>query len=102
MKPYQAMSASAILSVDIKVDRFGPNQQAAAIQSALIRLGQDLGNIDGSLGTKSKNALQNVGISFTDPRTMLQELQHLLDAQFPEEAGLAEFDDVEVPDHVHL
>jgi hypothetical protein len=33
---------------------------------------------------------------------MLQELQHLLDAQFPEEAGLAEFDDVEVPDHVHL
>jgi len=102
MKPYQAMSASAILSVDIKVDRFGPNQQAAAIQSALIRLGQDLGNIDGSLGTKSKNALQNVGVSFTDPRTMLQELQHLLDAQFPEEAGLAEFDDVEVPDHVHL
>jgi len=50
MKPYQAMSASAILSVEIKVDRFGPNQQAAAIQSALIRLGQELGNIDGSLG----------------------------------------------------
>lgn len=102
MKPYEAMSASAILSVDIKVDRFGPNQQAAAIQSALIRLGQELGNIDGSLGTKSKNALQNVGVSFTDPRTMLQELQHLLDAQFPDEAGLGEFDDVAVPDHVNL
>ena len=102
MKPYQAMSASAILSVEIKVDRFGPNQQAAAIQSALIRLGQELGNIDGSLGTKSKKALENVGVPFSDPRTMLQELQHLLDAQFPGEAGLGEFHDVEVPEHVHI
>jgi hypothetical protein len=33
---------------------------------------------------------------------MLQELQHLLDAQFPDEAGLGEFHDAEVPAHVHV
>lgn len=102
MKAYQAMAASGILSVGVKVDRFGPNQQAAAIQSALIRLGQELGNIDGALGTKSKTALENVGVPFSDPGTMLQGLQHLLDAQFPEEAGLGDFHDVEVPAHVHV
>ena len=102
MKPYQAMAASGILSVGVKVDRFGPNQQTAAIQSALIRLGQELGNIDGALGTKSKTALENVGVPFSDPSTMLQGLQHLLDAQFPEEAGLGDFHDVEVPAHVHV
>jgi len=102
MKPYQAMSASAILSVGIKVDRFGPNQEAAAIQSALIRLGQELGNLDGSLGQKSKTALANVGVAFSDPHTMLQTLQQMLDEQFPEEAGLGEFHDAAVPEHVHV
>ena len=42
-KPYEAMAASAILSIGVKVDKFGVKQTEAAIQSALIRLGHDVG-----------------------------------------------------------
>jgi len=101
MKPYQAMAASAILSIGVKVDRFGPNQQAAAIQSALIRLGHELGNIDGSLGTKSQKALADEGIPFSDQATMLQALQQRIDMKFPNEAGIIELHD-EVPEHVNI
>jgi hypothetical protein len=48
-KPYAAMAASAILSIGVKVEKFGSNQAAAAIQSALIRLDQNIGNLDGSV-----------------------------------------------------
>ena len=99
MKPYQAMAASAILSIGVKVDRFGTNQQAAAIQSALIRLGHELGNIDGSLGTKSQKALADEGVAFSDPATMLQALQQRIDMKFPGEAGISMLHD-EVPEHV--
>src|SRR6266403_3033366 len=44
MKPYEAMAASAIMAIGVKVDRFGQNQNAAALQSALIRLGFELGS----------------------------------------------------------
>ena len=99
MKPYQAMAASAILSIGVKVDRFGANQQAAAIQSALIRLGHELGNIDGVLGTKSKTALADAGVPFSDLLTMQQALQQRIDMTFSEEAGIAALHD-EVPEHV--
>jgi hypothetical protein len=48
LKPYQAMAAGAILAIGVRVDRFGNNQDAAAIQAGLIRLGNELGNIDGA------------------------------------------------------
>jgi hypothetical protein len=84
-KPYAAMAASAILAVGIKVTRFGQNQIAAAIQSALIRLGQSIGNLDGSIGKKTRAALDAVGVQFAEPRTMLTALEGLLRQRFPEE-----------------
>lgn len=39
LKSYTAMAASAILSINVKVDAFGENQSEAAIQAGLIRLG---------------------------------------------------------------
>src|SRR4051794_18362198 len=37
-KPYSAMAASAILAIGVQVEKFGRNQTAALIQSAVIRL----------------------------------------------------------------
>src|SRR5205823_4786913 len=54
--PYSAMAASAILSIGVQVDKFGPNQTIAAVQSALIRFGQEIGNLDGSIGPKTRDA----------------------------------------------
>jgi hypothetical protein len=84
MKPYEAMAASAILAIGVKVERF-QNQKAAAIQSALIRLGQSLGPLDGSIGQKTRDALTAVGIQQTDEQTMLNQLEEQLKQQFPEE-----------------
>jgi zinc D-Ala-D-Ala carboxypeptidase len=84
-KPYTAMAASAILALGIQVDRFGANQAAAAVQSALIRLGQTLGNIDGVIGNKTRTALEAVGVAFADPETMRAELDELLREEFPQE-----------------
>jgi hypothetical protein len=84
-KPYAAMAASAILAAGVKVDKFGQNQAAATVQSALIRLGQTLGNIDGSLGNLTRNALEAVGVQFAGPETMLVALDGLLRQRFPQE-----------------
>jgi zinc D-Ala-D-Ala carboxypeptidase len=84
-KPYPAMAASAILALGIKVDRFGSNQAAAAVQSALIRLGQTLGNIDGSIGKKTRAALEAVGVPFAEPEAMVVALDGLLREKFPQE-----------------
>jgi hypothetical protein len=79
------MAASAILSIGVQVDKFGSDQTIAAIQSALIRLGQELGNIDGGIGPKTRGALDAVGVPFTDPQTMLLALEGLLRTRFPQE-----------------
>ena len=84
MKPYQAMAASAILAIGVKVERF-QNQKAAAIQSALIRLGHELGPLDGSIGQKTRNALTAAGIQQADEQTMLANLEVQLQQTFPEE-----------------
>jgi len=97
MKAYEAMSASAILAVGIQVDRFGGNQQAAAIQAGLIRLGHELGSIDGSIGTKTRDALAAAGIPDGNPTTTLQAIQQLLDQQFPGEAS-----EIAIPAPVHV
>ena len=65
-KPYAAMAASAILSIGVKVDKFGSKQSEAAIQSALIRLGFEIGDIDGVLGEQSRNGLEQAGVPLSE------------------------------------
>ena len=84
MKPYEAMAASAILAIGVQVDRFN-NQKGAAIQSALIRLGHELGALDGGIGTKTKKALSDAGISASDEDTILSSLNEQLRQNFPVE-----------------
>ena len=100
-KPYAAMAASAIASAGIKVDKFGNNQIAAAIQSALIRLGQTIGDIDGSIGIKTRGALDAVGVPFGEPQTMLTAVDGLLRRSFPQEYEIVHEDAaVNAPAHV--
>jgi hypothetical protein len=84
-KPYTAMAASAIVSIDVRVDLFGENQKAAAIQSALIRLGHDIGNLDGDIGPRTKEGLSAAGAPMSDNQTILQALEGQLREKFPEE-----------------
>jgi hypothetical protein len=84
-EPYAAMAASAILAIGVPVEKFGTNQTAAAIQSALIRLGQVIGNMDGSIGQKTRMALESVGVPFGEPQTMMMTLEDLLRQKFPRE-----------------
>jgi D-alanyl-D-alanine dipeptidase len=104
-KPYAAMAASAILAIGVKVDQFGPNQTAAAIQSALIRLGQNIGSMDGSIGKNTKDGLAAVGVSFSaDLPAVSAALEELLRESFPNEyetsAGSEPIDFGAAPKHV--
>src|SRR5205823_14245799 len=101
MKPYQAMAASAILSVGVKVDRFNENQDAALIQSALIRLSFDPGNIDGGIGQRTSNALQQAGVLVGDAKTMLSALQLQLEQKYPGEHISANGFEDTAPEHVN-
>src|SRR5262245_4435318 len=100
-KPYAAMAASAILAIGVQVEKFGPNQSAALIQSALIRLDQVIGNIDGSIGKKTRSAIEAVGVPFGEPQAMLVALEGLLRQKFSREYEIE--DDMglpETPSHV--
>lgn len=86
-KPYTAAAASSILAIGVKVDAFGENQAAAALQSGLIRLGKVIGNIDGQIGMRTQAALEELGISF-DPQNvdrMLRDVENLIQQKFPAE-----------------
>jgi hypothetical protein len=101
--PYTAMAASAIVSVGQKVDALGDDVRPAYIQSGLIRLGQNIGDLDGSIGPKSRQALGNLGI---DAALGLDELadavDHKLQAKFPEEFFVPGpvIDNGPVPNHI--
>jgi hypothetical protein len=100
-KPYAAMAASAILAIGVQVEKFGPNQTAAFIQSGLIRLGQVIGNIDGSIGNRTRSALDAVGVPFGELQAMLVALEGLIRQKFPREYDVEE--DIvfaEAPSHV--
>jgi hypothetical protein len=84
-KPYQAMAASAIVSIGVKVDKFGAGQRDAYIQSGLIRLGYELGNLDGQIGPKTNNALAAAGIGGLTPDATAAALDQLLQNKFPQE-----------------
>ncbi|MBP2316817.1 hypothetical protein [Azospirillum soli] len=83
MKPYTAMAVSAILAVGIRVDAFGDRQDEAFLQSGLIRLGYDLGSIDGNIGAKTHAALQAAGIPIGPVPDMVTAVEHQLQVKFP-------------------
>ncbi|OYU95790.1 MAG: hypothetical protein CFE21_11675 [Bacteroidetes bacterium B1(2017)] len=87
LKPYAAAAASAILATGVHVDLFGSNQTQAALQASLIRLGKNIGNIDGKLGPLCMKALLELNIAF-EPLSMVRMLlsvEALLKEKFPAE-----------------
>ena len=90
MSPAAAMAASAILAIGVTVDRFGAGQKAAAAQSALIRLGHDIGAIDGDAGPRTRAGLAATGLSLVGLDAALASLETLLAARFPDEWDQAE------------
>jgi hypothetical protein len=83
--PAAAMAASAIVAAGLQHDRFKGKEDAAYIQSAVIRLGRDLGNIDGEIGPKTNEVLTNLGISAQTRAVQIQGLDALLQQKFPDE-----------------
>lgn len=85
MKPYTAMSASGILAIGVKVDAFGENQSDAALQAGLIRLGFELGNVDGDIGQKTRAALEKAEIAWTNVEEVLLKVENQLKEKYPKE-----------------
>ena len=84
-KPATAMAASAIVAAGLAHDQFKGKAEAAYIQSCLIRLGHEIGNIDGDIGPKTKKILANLGIAGATLPERVQELDTLLQQKFPDE-----------------
>jgi len=84
--PYTAMAASAILSVGQAVDALGPDVLPGYVQSALIRLGADIGDLDGVIGHRTRTALEAMGL---DPSASNEQIADGLDRKlqqvFPDE-----------------
>lgn len=84
MKPYAAMAASAILAIGVRVDAF-LNELGAYLQSCLIRLGQDIGNIDGVVGPKTLKAATAVGLTGPSVAELITQVEAKLWQLFPDE-----------------
>lgn len=85
MKPYTAMAASGILAIGVRVDQFKTRQREAAIQAGLIRLGYDIGGIDGDIGPNTHNALKKAKIMSGDVASVLESVEALLQKKYPGE-----------------
>ncbi len=85
LKPSQAMAASAIVSIGVSHDAFPGRGAAAYLQSALIRLGLEIGSMDGDVGTKTRSALQAAGVAADTIDAQLSAVEGLLGRRFPEE-----------------
>jgi hypothetical protein len=83
--PAAAMAASAIVATGVRVDKFGVNAVGAQIQSALIRLGKNIGNLDGGIGPRSRGALEALQLGGLEPAEQLARLDLLLQEAFPDE-----------------
>ena len=83
--PAAAMAASAIVAAGLHHDRFKGKEDAAYIQSGLIRLGRDLGNMDGEIGPRTNEALSDLGISGPTRAVQIEGLDALLQQKFPDE-----------------
>jgi hypothetical protein len=64
--PYTQMAMSGILAIGVQVDQL-PDQNAGALQSALVRLGHDPGRIDGVIGDRTLGAMRDAGLDPDDP-----------------------------------
>lgn len=89
-KPYTAAAGSAILSIGVHVDAFGLNQKQATIQSGLIRLGKEIGNIDGQIGHRTQQALEELGVPFDLNKVdeMLLQIENMVQQKFPSEFAM--------------
>lgn len=83
--PYKAMAASAILAVGVPVDALRQVAREAFLQSGLIRLGQDVGNIDGKIGPKTRKALASLQLAGGALGDLVAGVDSLLQEKFPEE-----------------
>lgn len=85
-KAYTAAAASAILSIGVHVDYFNDSQDEAAIQSCLIRLGKDIGDMDGKIGKRTQKALEEIGVLPNAKITeILAKTEDLIQQKFPGE-----------------
>lgn len=85
-KPYTAMAASGIVSIGQKVTALGDDPRPGYIQSGLIRLGKEIGNLDGSIGNGSRKALDELGIDSSGSIDAIADaIDKKLQQTFPEE-----------------
>jgi len=82
---YTAMAVSAILSIGERVSFVKGKEIQAYIQSCLIRLGHNIGNIDGDIGPKSRGILAELGLTGFSIAEVVTSLEERLEAVFPEE-----------------
>lgn len=86
--PYRAMAISCILAIGVSVDDFGAQQDAAYLQSCLIRLGAELGNIDGQIGMRTRAALEALQIGGNDLADWINQAEDRLQQLFPDEFSI--------------
>lgn len=85
MSAYTAMAISAILAIGIHVDKFAGRNNEAFIQSGLIRLGFEIGNIDGFIGAKTNSALLKIGNKAITIEETVAFLESKLQERYPNE-----------------
>ena len=102
-KPYTAMAASAIVSTGQKVDALGDDPRIGYVQSGLIRLGLNIGDLDGKIGPKVRAALDQLNISSNQSLDLIADaFDKKLQEKYPNEFFIpgAHLEDTESPDHL--
>jgi hypothetical protein len=102
MAPYQAMAASAILSAGLRHDRFEGKEKEALLQSSLIRLGYDIGNLDGEIGRRTRAALARAGLQESALDGALAAAEDLVQAAHPNEYRATQAIAVTAPPPEHV
>jgi hypothetical protein len=91
--PARGMATSAILAIGQRHDEVR-DPVIGRVQSALVRLGQDPGVIDGIAGAGTRAAADAAGVSLADPAGAVAELERRLALAFPAEYAVAAAEDV--------
>jgi hypothetical protein len=85
LKPARAMAVAAIAALGQEVDDFKGRNLELRFQSALIRLGGDPGNLDGTPGPKTDKAASALGMTGSDLSAKLDKAESMLRGKFPSE-----------------